>query len=498
MAKTTTARIFAVIFAAIVIAYFPALHGYFLHTDDFFFSCWGGFPSPAIFRFMAYVGRPLAGLIYGTHGLVCSMAGMNVLRGISVCILALLSLLVYRYLRGGVVSGLVALAAAIALVTTPPFATGVGYVATAAYVLAVPVAALAFAAASRGGIKFAVLAILLLIVSLALYQPGALFYIALAAVATFLCDPLTFWPEQIRKLAGHAAILAAACAVYYSVWRVWLRVRGAPLGAKYDGRQFGNIYEHLKWFVRTPLVEAANLWFVRPKLAYAILTGAVILAAMCLELRPGGGRRVVGVLGKLAAVAVMLPMTYGINLVSYMPSAEYRTYTALEGAILLLFMLALSRILPRRLAATAALAVAVCGICAANVTIRRYFTDPDSREFRFVKDRIEHYRQTQGDDFTMIVVVVRANPVAVVQRNEMGEPSLRHGPNLRPMVTAALRELGIARDVPVIQTLPGNPASPTWVEWATELHWMTLDYSYGPPRPGKVITIDASQIGSLR
>lgn len=520
MARTTIAREeptwlrrpaarFAVIFAAVLIAYFPAIHGYYLHTDDYFFSCWGGFPRAAVIRFMAYVGRPLAGLIYCTHGFVRTMASMNILRTISLVILALLGLLVYRYLRKELPSAPVALAAAVALLTTPPFATGVGYVATAAYVLAVPVAALAFllvservlANRSKGRLKSAALAFLLLMVALALYQPGALFYIGLAAAATFLSDPLTFWRDHTRKLAVHAGLLGAACAVYYLAWRTWLQVAGAPLGAKYDGRRFGDIYEHLKWFVHTPLVEAANLWFVRPTTAYAILTGAVILAAMCLELLTGGGRRVAGVLGKIAAVAVMIPMTYGINLVSYMPSPEYRTYTALEGCILLLSVIALSRILaaarlPPRAVAIVIAAVAVCGICAAHETIRRYFTVPDSIEFRFVKDQIDRYRRTAGDEFTMIDVVVRANPVAAVQRNELGEPSLRHGPNLRPIVTAALRELGIARDVPVFQSLPDRPS--IWIEWGTKIHWMTLDYSYGPPRAGKSITIDASQIGSRR
>jgi hypothetical protein len=112
-----------------------------------------------------------------------------------------------------------------------------------------------------------------------------------------------------------------------------------------------------------------------------------------------------------------------------------------------------------------------------------------------VKDQIDRYRRTAGSDFTMIDVIVRRNPVASVQRNELGEPSLRHGPNLRPIVTAALRELGITRDVRVFQSIPGEPSR--WTEWGTELHWLSLDYFTGPPRAGKAVTIDASLLGSM-
>ena len=181
-----------------------------------------------------------------------------------------------------------------------------------------------------------------------------------------------------------------------------------------------------------------------------------------------------------------------------MPSAEYRTYAALEGAIALLFVISLARIAQRiaRWATPIAMAiVTICGICAAHVSIERYFTAPDFTEFRFVKDQIDRYQRINGSDFTMIHVIVVRRPVAAVQRNELGEPSLRHGPNLRPIVTAALRELGIARDVRVFQSLPDDPSQ--WIEWGTQLHWMSLDYVYMRPLPGKTITVDASQLGSL-
>lgn len=508
MAFRRPAARFAVILAALLLAYSPAVHAYYLHTDDYFWSTFGGFPRTAILTFMAVVGRPLTGAIYCAFGAVKSMGGMNLLRALSIVNLAALGLLVDRYLKKHL-PATVALAIAVAMLTTPPFAVAVGFLSTAPYGLSATVAALGFVLVSEkvignrapGKWGFAALAGLLAVVSLAIYQPGALFYVSLVAVSTLLADRQRFYRDHLREVAFHGVILASACGVYYWVWRAWLQHAHVPLLGKYDARQFsGDIHKGAVWFVRTPLLEASNFWFVRPILSVSILVGCVILMALWLEC---GMMRA---LGKAALLAAMIPMTYGINLASYMPSAEYRTYTALEGAIFLIFAISLVRILsaasrwiPPRFA-TPAVAIAMAmvaagGICAAHVTIQRYFTAPDSTEFRFVKDQIDRYQRTNGSDFTMIDVIVRQRPVAAMQRNEMGEPSLRHGPNLRPMVTAALRELGIARDPRVFQSVPDAPSQ--WIEWGTQLHWMTLDYFVTPPLPGKTIVIDASQLESL-
>jgi hypothetical protein len=321
-----------------------------------------------------------------------------------------------------------------------------------------------------------------------------LFYISLAAVSTILADPAGFYRHHLRMLAIQAAILALACCIYYWAWRAWLQYAQVPLIGKYDPRQFIiDIHGRVVWFLRTPLVEASNLWFVRPVIGISILVGCVVLLALSMETRG-----IAVMLGKTAILVAILPMTYGISLASYMPSAEYRTYTALEGAIALLFTISLARIvgsISHRAVPIAMATLVVGGVCAAHVTIQRYFTVPDSTEFRFVKDRIDRYRRTNGTDFTMVDIIVVRHPVAAVQRNEMGEPTLRHGPNLRPVVTAALRELGIARDVRVFQSLPDSPSQ--WIEWGTRLHWMSLDYFVMQPLPGKTIVIDASQLGSL-
>jgi hypothetical protein len=487
------------ILAALAAAYWPVLHGYYLHTDDYFWSRWGGFPPAAVVSFLSIAGRPLTGLIYCAYHLIPTIQAWNLLRALNVVNLAVLGWMVYRCLARQVPS-LAALAIAVALLTTPPFATTAAYASTAPFALSATLATLAYLAMGREGWRYATLAFVLLILSLSLYQPGALFYLALVAVWIFLSDAGTRYREYVRKLLPHAAVLGCACGVYYAGWRISLDRARIPLSGKYDARQFtGNLQARLDWFVHTPLVEASNLWLLRPVVRVSLMVGLVVLAALCLECA-GGAHRIRGVAGKAAALVAIIPLTWGINLASYMPSPEYRTYLALESAIGLLFLLALYRILsaPRWMAPNGAAcvlaAIAVGGVYAAHVSVQRYFTTPDSTEFRFVKSCIARYQRAHGADYDEINVVVVRRPVAPVQRNEIGEPSLRHGPNLRPIVTAALRELGIWRDVPVFQTLPDQRS--LWFEFGTRLHWLPVDYSYGPPRAGKVLTIDASDLGS--
>ena len=132
----------------------------------------------------------------------------------------------------------------------------------------------------------------------------------------------------------------------------------------------------------------------------------------------------------------------------------------------------------------------------ANDAITPYIKIPDSIEFRFVKNEIDRLRREVGDDFNAVHVITVSGPVWTEQRNELGEPSLRHGPNIRPVVTAALRELGIRRDVRVTHSSPDAPSQ--WTEWGTVLKGLALDSTAVRPTTQKTIIIDASRLNFRR
>jgi hypothetical protein len=88
-----------------------------------------------------------------------------------------------------------------------------------------------------------------------------------------------------------------------------------------------------------------------------------------------------------------------------------------------------------------------------------------------------------------------SRPIAPEQRNEIGEPSLRHGPNIRPIIMAALDEMGVHRDVPVSHSSREAPAA--WLEWDTVLQGMVLNAHYVRPTADHTLFIDASRLGPL-
>jgi len=503
---------FAVILAALATAFFPALHGYYLHTDDYFFYRASGFTAREIFLFGAAHGIPAVWLVYwmfSAVGFIKTVAGLNLVRILSTCIISTLGVILYRYLYRLLSNWLVALAITIGLLTTPPFITYAAYFTMTPYGMGAICATLAWLIASTkvtvdGGkrVVFLPLAVLLMIISLCFYQVGSLFYVSLAAVATLLADPLTF-RKHFRNLFTHAGIVAVAYAIYYVSWRAWIQSRDFPSSGKYDPRNFvTDIPGRIKWFISYPLVETSNLWLIHPNEIITLGVLAVITLAICVEYRsaPRDGQSDYrsGVVAKGLTLVLMIPATYGISLVSSAPSPEYRTYVALESAIGLLFLISLYRVcLGWRLMAPKAIsfvmaAFAVFGIVSANDTVRRYFAIPDYTEFQFVKNEIATYIHFFGGGFQHVHVLTVNRPIAPDQRNEIGEPSLQHGENIRPIVMAAFDELGIHRDVPVSHSTPQTPAK--WIEWNTYLEGMVLNGQYISPTSDHVLFIDATRI----
>ena len=98
-------------------------------------------------------------------------------------------------------------------------------------------------------------------------------------------------------------------------------------------------------------------------------------------------------------------------------------------------------------------------------TVENYFAIPDSKEIRYIIQSIRHAQQNGQADFSGVAIVMINHPVAAGgQRNEIGEPSSAHGPNIRPIVMAALNELGIKKEVRVFDCY-SNTVNLYWEEW---------------------------------
>lgn len=503
LAPPTSSKVsaFAFLLVAAVMAYLPTLHSIYLHGDDVFFSRWGDFSTAEVMNFNLIVGRPLAGLTYRILALAGSVSEVNAYRMLSVTNLAITGFLIFLWLRRSNISRTPALAASAIIITLPPFQSFAAVACYAAFGVATTLAAAALLLDAhadnlqtlRERTAHRVLAISLLVCSLSLYQPSVLVYVALLVVPLLSSAQTRFtWREQ-KALLTRVATISVATVVYYLGWRAWLAAAGIPpIGGRYDARVLVSDYgARLEWFLRTPLVEALNLWNLQPSRPLAIACTAALVVAIGSVLiareaqaspskwRDAGWR--------LVACILLFPACFAISLASADPAPAYRTYAALETLIVLILVIGLDQGLRRvreferwkNWYHCGLGAMLIGAIAAANITTSDYFVMPDSVEFGHLKSRIRQAVANVGIPQRIHVIPAIRSATVAIERNEFGEPVVRHLPNLRPIVWAALSELGIHERIPVSFTIPAYPD--LWIEYRPELINMQLRAFQVPP-----------------
>jgi hypothetical protein len=474
-------------------AFLPALHGYFLHTDDYFWSHWGGYSFASKLRFMSLVGRPLGAFFYHLMSKIQHMSQFNIPRFFSFINICTLAFLTFIWFRSWKVLASTALFISVAIMTLPPYQVNVAYLSTVFYGMASTFAMLALLYAKEAWkqkeplrrAESVILAVILLIVSFADYQPGAMFYLTMLSVPLILAKPQTFWKDWHKPICLFAAVMLGGVISYYVLVKIDYAIyfTNTPVGGKYDPRAFVQDYgERIKWFWNGPLFEAANLWRITPSVWMARFVFSLILLGplgdfveVCLESKLSW-RGFASLLLKWVAIFALVPMTYSISLVSSTPSMEYRTYGPVTSLLLVLAFFGVYRWLDsstiqiwkkKQLKLILPVLLACWGISNSSQSISDYFVIPDSAEFRSLTMAIKKFRRANGSLSDIHVIVGPPTSVDwLAQRNELGEPTLRFQPNVTPMVRSALSELGI-RD-PVRITISNQSTPDLWVEWVQE------------------------------
>lgn len=503
----------------LVLTYFPAITGYYLHTDDYFWSYWGGFPCRIIMNFMTIVGRPMAGLLYCFTKIGHPLYFYNFYRFLSLLNVSLVSYLLFVLLRDVEVGMIAALGMALLVTTMPSFQVYVSFLSTAPYGLAVTLSLLSLIIVrKRTGDVFRkgsvwrnlILAGGILLLALALYQPTAFFCFSVLPIYLIYANSLDSFKDEVKKILRFGGVFALAMIIYYGIWCLWLGMADIPLGGKYDGRILvSNYFGRLLWFMKGPLLEATNLWKIYPSKRFSVATISLcILIFLIYSLtlirhgEKGNSRKFAYATLKFLLLVFMLPLSYLPVLVSSGPSTEYRTYAPLHAFFLLVLLCGLYRIsvsVGRRWHRNLVSGI-VCGMaiyCAfwANYHVSHFFSIPDSKEICYIKEEVEKYRETKGDSFTGVNIITVESAIAPSQRNEIGEPSARHGPNIRPLVETALSELGISKPIQVTHCERGNTQS--WALWSKNLSGLGLSVSPVPARPD-VIVIDMNKVSRDR
>jgi hypothetical protein len=497
----------AALFSIAVAAYLPAVQGYYLHTDDYFWSSWGGFSCRSVLNFFYLAGRPLAGPLFSAEGLVSTLSAMNMLRFISLMNVALIAMLMYRWFAVWTSDRWFSLALSGIIITLPPFQANVAFASTAPYGLAITVALMALHYVRRAEVatdlrrssRLCAAAVLLLTVSFAIYQPAGVFFAAMLMAPALFTDTNGFWKSSRWRMVMYGGVLAAGMVAYFLLMRLAYWYWAPPLGGKYDMRAMvSDYFGRLEWFLRGVLYEVANFWQLFPSVANAVLTASIVAIAIALDFWVARSQRVPmrasDFLTKYVIVATLVPLSYLPSLASSNPSLEYRTYGAIAAAVAIAAFGSLHGVIDRTTSRPSvrhvimALLVMV-GVYQAHWSVTYFFVAPDSAELGRVVDKIRRHDKTYSD-FRVVHVIPRQSERSAAERHEFGEPTLRHTPNIRPLIQAALQEAGITRPVRVVFSAPRDA---TWSEHGTQLDGMLLTTITVPPSPAEqTLTIDLS------
>jgi hypothetical protein len=487
MALENRRLVFFLLFSLLLAAFLPALHTCFLHTDDYFWSYWGDFSFASKLKFMSQVGRPLGAFTYHLMSKFHHMAQYNILRFISFLNICTLAFLTFRWLRSWKIAASAAFFLSVAIFTLPPYQVNVSYLSTGFYGMASTIAMFALLLAKQAydqkrNYKLAGWSVFLLVLCFCNYQPGGMFYIAMFSVPLLLSRPQTFLKDWHKSIVFYAGILVVAIIIYQILVNIGFALFAphTPIGGKYDPRAYcENISERIHWYWNYPFVEIANLWRINSNVKTVKIVFAFIFLGPLYDLvevwldRKRNYKSFANWALKWVALLSFIPMTYMISLVSTHPSMEYRTYGPSMTVVLILAFFGVYLWLDspffknwkkKYLRQSVPILIAFLGLYMSSRTISDYFTVPDAAEFRSLSMAIERFHREKGP-FSEIHIIVGPRTAfdRVDQRGEVGETTMRHPPNVWPMVRAVLSELGI-KD-PVRITISDKTAPDSWFEW---------------------------------
>jgi len=469
--------------ALLFLVYLPVVTTSYLGHDEYFLTV----PSEFVAMFgydqvswMVRIGRPVGAITHWLAGhLTGAFADMSTLRAVNIALVAgsatLLATWLMRFGYGRIEAVLIGAMTG----TLVPFQVSAGYGSLTYQALGFFLAAVAsraffhaleIPARARRGAWLGV-AGLALFMSLGSYQPMAFAIFAFALVPV-LELPDTHTRARIVLVLRVLAFVVAVTAAYYGVWRVIIRFY-PPLPQSYDPSQFvTDPLGRLQWFVQYPLRDCLKPWDPFARGWVAVLSLAIVMTGPLGDLFVERGRRAgerAGImLAKYGLVAVLVPATFGIVLLSPAPYPTHRYQAPLAVAILVLGVSALGRMRAwpwpsaRRAFVMVLMALTTIAAVSANAAVTNYYVLPHSMEIRYVKQMILAHVARAGVPHAIHVFPAdRSRSFSdVVKYDEFGLTSSYLPYDVPGVVRWALRELGLPADISItIEPTPGRPLS---------------------------------------
>jgi hypothetical protein len=442
----------------LTLCYLPVLFGRYGFSDDYRLLAFydrGGILWPLAFA----EGRPLHALWgYALLARFPDIDSLASLRFLNVLVLALTACAyacVWLYVGARVWE---AFAVAVATFTLPPFQVLVA-VASMGFVL-IAIAASLFSAwiahtAVRKGsntrrlISFAVAAALL-VIAMALYQPGAMFYAVTAGVLLLAGNPPI--GQFSRALRVHALVglvgILAAVALY--------KIGGFAYAAELAGLQRGYLatdpFAKLEWFISRPLLHALNLWNLLPSTVLAIATAALLVMCLRQHFATAGD----AALKRIALSLILLPVCYLPNLVVAESWSSYRSQISLVSLVCAYLFVGLRTLTRKpRTYRIALAALVIVGLATAIRNVTLYFVLPQSKELALVRDFFTS-RPLENEHLQVLLSDYSDSLAPIVAYDEFGRPSSSQPWSAVSMPYLVLRELQPQRDTAELRVVVGS------------------------------------------
>ena len=276
------------------IAYFPAIHGYYLLGDDL--NLWTMNANKDCNSFYAYqylsdMGRPFFNLLTCAYGnFIDSIFDARYVRGLSICFTALFGYIVYQCLCYTPINRLHSFLLSIAILTLPPYQISVNGIVYQAYIISGLLSVGAFYIALNKWKPSNVwwkslpngyvgLSILMLVSALMTHQIRAMFYWTIFGGILFMLNTES-WPKWRGKIYYLFTINLIAIGIYfvYAKLNFLFNAKVITQTTQHAIILSSNIIEKLEWFMSVSLIASLNLWQLSPN-AYTAWWGATIILA---------------------------------------------------------------------------------------------------------------------------------------------------------------------------------------------------------------------------
>ena len=344
-------------------------------------------------------GRPLYALYTKVaFGAARGIGDLGYIRTIGVVGISVVSTLVYRALSQTMLPRSAAIAGALLFCLTPSYQVYAAWAVASPFPWACVLAAAAFWAcdgAINPRLKWGRLcgAIILLALSITIYQPAAMVFWDFAAIA---------WLMR-AEIPSAKSILVAGVVMFFSLALDYGAIKLAPIicfGSSNGLSRTALVHDFLGkiiWFFKEPLFDSINIFRINPGIEYAVVFAVIIISGFFLFFGQNWRRTSI----RIGIALPLIPASYVPNLVVAENWASYRTQVALTGLILIFAIIAFAgwvRFLKARRFVPILCMIAVAGSAmAASRNVTAEFAVPEAIEYHLIENALLRTKFSQND-----------------------------------------------------------------------------------------------------